>query len=50
MTHRPIVGYRSLKGMSVREIHDDIVAILGPDAFDDADQLFATVEGVLEGT
>jgi hypothetical protein len=35
--------------MSAREIHDDIVAILGPDAFDDADQLLAAVEGVPKG-
>jgi hypothetical protein len=32
MTHRSIVAYLWLKGMSAREIHDDIVAILGPDA------------------
>jgi hypothetical protein len=32
MTQRPIVAYRLLKWMSAREIHDDIVAILGPDA------------------
>jgi transposase len=32
MTQRPIVAYLSLKGMSVREIHGDIVATLGPDA------------------
>jgi hypothetical protein len=32
MTQRPIVAYLSLKGMSKREIHDDIVAALGPDA------------------
>jgi hypothetical protein len=32
MTQRPIVVYLSLKGMSAREIHDDIVAALGPDA------------------
>jgi hypothetical protein len=32
MTQRPIVTYRSLKGMSAHEIHDDIVAVLGPDA------------------
>jgi hypothetical protein len=32
MTQRPIVAYLSLKGMSTREIHDDIVATLGPDA------------------
>jgi transposase len=32
MTRRPIVAYLSLKGMSAREIHDDIVATLGPDA------------------
>jgi hypothetical protein len=31
MTQRPIVAYLSLKGMSVREIHDDIVATLEPD-------------------
>jgi hypothetical protein len=31
-TQRPIVAYLSLKGMSALEIHDDIVAILGPDA------------------
>jgi hypothetical protein len=29
MTQRPIVAYLSLKGMSAREIHDDIVATLG---------------------
>jgi hypothetical protein len=43
MTQRPIDAYLSLKGMSVREVHDDIVAILGPDAFDDRDQLLAAV-------
>jgi hypothetical protein len=32
MTQRPIVTYLSLKGMSAREIYDDIVATLGPDA------------------
>jgi hypothetical protein len=32
MTQRPIVAYISLKWMSACEIHDDIVAILGPDA------------------
>jgi hypothetical protein len=32
MTQRPIVAYLSLKGMSALEIHDDIVATLGPDA------------------
>jgi hypothetical protein len=32
MTQPPIVVYLSLKGMSAREIHDDIVATLGPDA------------------
>jgi hypothetical protein len=32
MTQRPIVAYLSLKGMSAREIHDDIVATIGPDA------------------
>jgi hypothetical protein len=32
MTQRPIVAYLSLKGMSACEIHDDIVATLGPDA------------------
>jgi hypothetical protein len=32
MTQHPIVAYLSLKGTSAREIHDDIVAILGPDA------------------
>jgi hypothetical protein len=37
MTQRPIVAYLSLKEMSAREIHDDIVAILGPDTFDDVD-------------
>jgi hypothetical protein len=31
MTSRPIAVYLSLKGMSAREIHDDIVATLGPD-------------------
>jgi hypothetical protein len=31
-TQRPIVAYLSLKGMSAREIHDDIVATLVPDA------------------
>jgi hypothetical protein len=49
MTQCPIVAYFSLKGMSAREIHDDIVTILGPDAFDNADQLLAAVEGILEG-
>jgi hypothetical protein len=32
MTQRLIVTYLSLKGMSAREIHDDIVTSLGPDA------------------
>jgi hypothetical protein len=32
MAQRPIVADLSLKGMSAREIHDDIVATLGPDA------------------
>jgi hypothetical protein len=32
MTQRLIVTYLSLKGMSAREIHDDIGATLGPDA------------------
>jgi hypothetical protein len=32
MTWRPIVAYLSLKWMSAREIHDDIVATLGSDA------------------
>jgi hypothetical protein len=49
MTQRPIVTYLSLKGMSAREIHGDVIAILGPDAFDDAGQFLAAVEGVLEG-
>jgi hypothetical protein len=31
-TQRPIVAYLSLKGMSARETHDDIVATLAPDA------------------
>jgi hypothetical protein len=31
MTRRPIIAYLSLKEMSAREIHDDIVATLGPD-------------------
>jgi hypothetical protein len=31
MKQRPIVAYLSLKGMSARKIHDDIVATLGPD-------------------
>jgi hypothetical protein len=29
---RPIVAHLSLKGMSAREIHDNIIATLGPDA------------------
>jgi hypothetical protein len=32
MTQRPIVAYLSLKRMSAREVHDDILATLGPDA------------------
>jgi hypothetical protein len=32
MTQRPKIAYLSLKGMSAGEIHDDIVATLGPDA------------------
>jgi hypothetical protein len=32
MTQRPIVAHLSLKETSAREIHDDIVATLGPDA------------------
>jgi hypothetical protein len=31
MTQRPIVAYLSLKGMSAREVHDDVVATLVPD-------------------
>jgi hypothetical protein len=31
MSERPIIAYLSLKEMSAREIHDDIVATLGPD-------------------
>jgi hypothetical protein len=31
MTQGPIVAYLSLKGISAREIHDDLVATLGPD-------------------
>jgi hypothetical protein len=31
MTQRPIVAYLSLKGMSAREIHDDVEVTLGPD-------------------
>jgi hypothetical protein len=50
MTQRPTIAYLSLKWISALEVHDDIVAILGPDAFDDADQLLAAVEGLLEGS
>jgi hypothetical protein len=32
MTQHPIVAYLSLKGMSACEIHDNIIAALGPDA------------------
>jgi hypothetical protein len=32
MMHGPIVAYLSLKEISARKIHDDIVASLGPDA------------------
>jgi hypothetical protein len=32
MTQGPIFAYLLLKWMSAREIHDDIVVILGPDA------------------
>jgi hypothetical protein len=32
MTQPPIVAYLSLKGMSAREIHADMMATLGPDA------------------
>jgi hypothetical protein len=32
MAQRPIVASLSLKGMSAREIHDDIAVTLGPDA------------------
>jgi hypothetical protein len=32
MTQRSTVACLSLKGMSAREVHDDIVAILGPNA------------------
>jgi hypothetical protein len=32
MTQHPIVAYLSLKEISAREIHDDIIAALGPDA------------------
>jgi hypothetical protein len=31
MTQHPIVAYLSLKGMSAHEIHDNIVATIGPD-------------------
>jgi hypothetical protein len=31
LTQCPIVAYLSLQGMSAREIHDAIVATLGPD-------------------
>jgi hypothetical protein len=31
MTHRPIVAYLSLKWISAREIHDDILATHGRD-------------------
>jgi hypothetical protein len=32
MAQHPIVAYLSLKVMSAREIHDDIVATIEPDA------------------
>jgi hypothetical protein len=48
MTQRPIVAYLSLTWISAREIHDDIVAVLGCDAFDDADRFLEAVESVLE--
>jgi hypothetical protein len=32
MTQRPIIAYLSLKWMSAREIHDDIVVTFGPNA------------------
>jgi hypothetical protein len=32
MAQRPIITYLSLKGRSAREIHDDVVTTLGPDA------------------
>jgi hypothetical protein len=32
MTQRPIITYLPLKGMSAREINNDIVTILGPEA------------------
>jgi hypothetical protein len=48
MTQRPIVAYLLLKEMPARAVYDDIIAILGPDAFDDADQILAAVEVVLE--
>jgi hypothetical protein len=32
MAERPIVAYLSLKGIPARDIHDDIVATVGPDA------------------
>jgi hypothetical protein len=49
ITQRPIVAYLSLKRMLASKIHDDTVATLGPDAFDDADQLLAAVKCVLGG-
>jgi hypothetical protein len=49
MSQRLIIAYLSLKGMSARETHDNIVATLGPDAFEDIGQLLAATEGVLEG-
>jgi hypothetical protein len=43
MMQRPTVAYLSLKGMSAREIHDDIGATLGPDTMSYSSvQLLAT--------
>jgi hypothetical protein len=44
MTQRAIVTYLSLKGMSAREIHDDIVATLGPYTFSEFLQFCVTLQ------
>jgi hypothetical protein len=43
MTQRPTIAYLSLKGMSVREIHDDIVITFGPDAVSYSSVQFSSV-------
>jgi hypothetical protein len=43
MMHRPIVAYFSLKRISAREIHEDIVVTIGPDAVSYSSVQFSSV-------